>query len=481
MSARGRLQTMVMSCENRACPECVRTRSRCDLGIRPCRSCLSIDSENVLRECILDAAVLVRACKECRDMRRSCDKKRPCTRCAKRNLKCLPYISNPKSKKSESSLGSAVQIVDSVHEVLSHYLRPAVGGLMAAAGEVEDNSSTSGVSTTTSVQESSQGSDSLLMQIRRSIGSSVQLQLFRLLQEPQIYVHYVLSEPPAFWDTPATFEFARNMIMDMSPLVLYDSVTAVGMQKISFFFMSICQFLPPAIASTLFHLVFQILEESFPQMNPLARSILESKLRSFSLQMLVTKTALERSFRPNEVPKSENETPIFTELELLAIDGFVSSFQSKWLEKYPLIPADLPGVVVHKMDYSSGQMQLFCNEKMAQLVGNSLADHLDVLHKREVRDRSWISTSTTTADRLVTGVFCTITKDSLKEFVKMIFQCFLRNETSVTGYITQRDRSGQPVVLYYLSSLVFAPETELFDMMVFVGNPIPQQPSSPDE
>eukprot|EP00475_Leptophrys_vorax_P043903 TRINITY_DN859_c0_g1_i1.p1 TRINITY_DN859_c0_g1~~TRINITY_DN859_c0_g1_i1.p1 ORF type:complete len:358 (+),score=57.75 TRINITY_DN859_c0_g1_i1:1517-2590(+) len=78
-----------LAVEPRACPNCVRRRVRCELGVRPCANC-SKDPE-LSQECLQDAAVLKYACFPCKKHRRKCDKKRPCTRCVQLHYMCVPY------------------------------------------------------------------------------------------------------------------------------------------------------------------------------------------------------------------------------------------------------------------------------------------------------------------------------------------------------------------------------------------------------
>jgi hypothetical protein len=121
----------VLLSEHRACPHCVTTRVRCELGVRPCAPCREIGNFTLIQECILDCTVMKRACKECRENRRACEKKRPCHRCIKKKLPCTPFNSQ-----SSSSSSSKVYYVSDVGEALRFYteIESSSSGSSSAGG-----------------------------------------------------------------------------------------------------------------------------------------------------------------------------------------------------------------------------------------------------------------------------------------------------------------------------------------------------------
>jgi hypothetical protein len=75
-------------CEPRACPECKRRRVKCSLGVRPCHNCA--DKPELRAECLADGAIHKRTCMPCKQLRKQCDRKNPCTRCVKKGIECVP-------------------------------------------------------------------------------------------------------------------------------------------------------------------------------------------------------------------------------------------------------------------------------------------------------------------------------------------------------------------------------------------------------
>ena len=58
------------------------------------RACVDADDLNGP-----DDGILHKACKQCRAAHKKCNKKRPCSRCLQKGLKCENYVKPPKTKK----------------------------------------------------------------------------------------------------------------------------------------------------------------------------------------------------------------------------------------------------------------------------------------------------------------------------------------------------------------------------------------------
>jgi hypothetical protein len=368
----------VLLSEHRACPSCVTTRVRCELGVRPCSACRDTQCYALIKECIVDCTVMKRACKECRAHRKSCNKKRPCERCTKKGLPCTPY--NPREQTEPSA---EIYLVSDISEVLRFYL--------------ENENSV--------VSESTDGEPREQATLEDESSCS---ELLRILTPPSrnslAAPNYILAEPPALWDTAATFEICKGLIHDVSPLGLFDSLASMQLPKLEFYYKSFCQFLSPALTSTLFHYTFQTLESSFPGMENQIRSLLDSKLRSFSLQMLTTESSVRdlEHFISTILPPVTQPIPSFEPYEVKEISNLLLKFKEEFCKHFDTKLFQRPAYLIRKFNHVTKQINLFhCNE-MGQLVG-PFHDRISILNQRELRDRQWLS-RTSPNDRLITGI-----------------------------------------------------------------------------
>jgi hypothetical protein len=207
-------------CENRACPNCIRTRERCDLGLRPCNSCLKSESLTLIQECLHDATILKRACAECRATRKACSKTRPCVRCTKRKLTCTPY--NPRRVVETSGSSS-----DSPFPVIENHSPVAV--------TLRDGRFKHGY-------------------------------------------EFLLIEPPDYWDTHGIVSFSEDFILNISPMQLVDQIVSKDLNQLIFYYFTFCDMLTRSHLERMFGALLTSVENSLPDLNAELRQILRMKL-----------------------------------------------------------------------------------------------------------------------------------------------------------------------------------------------------------
>jgi hypothetical protein len=325
-------------CEPRACPHCVKKRIKCvPLGLRPCESCIVKGRE---KECVEDATERKLACVPCRQLKKTCDRLLPsCTRCTQRGIQCVSFVtpSNPSKKRQR---------------------------------------------TTDSADSGSDGGESgdLLAVTKRSrqIGN---------------LDHAIVCAEPEFWDKDATVRFVTSCFNDVSPMAVFDSL-AMSFNKLSFFFFSLCKFIPPKDNMKLFDELISVVEETFPDLNIVAISNLKTRLRLLmhnceSLMRLEAASAcIPLDSASALIPALSHDAPKFAVSEVQELSKFIVKFQELWDAKYPDVKLGTPGVCLNKVGID-GKFEFYMNEVAEEIIGVDLFQMNSMLFTREERDREW--------------------------------------------------------------------------------------------
>jgi hypothetical protein len=71
-------------------------------------------------------------------------------------------------------------------------------------------------------------------------------------------------------------------------------------------------------------------------------------------------------------------------------------------------------------------------------------------------------------------IFRTFSQESLNEWVKMVVQSFVTQDSSISGFMKFRDKLGHQIPVFYSNTLIFHPKTGILDKMVYIVHPVPE-------
>jgi hypothetical protein len=341
--------------EIRACVMCSKKKIRCDLTMRPCRPCVENGTE---AECLEDASVVRRACEICRKTKRSCDKSRPCGRCAAKGLgdQCHSFI--PKAFRTNSVR------VD---------MRLDSNGMNPVFRQ-----------------------DSPLNKLARSVSSNSS----NGPNNADIADHFLLANSITLFNVTANFTILYDFVMKTATPEMIFNALSCSEKRFDCFLQCISSFLTSSATLRFFLFLLGIVSKTVDPMTIVEKVNVEERINrigKFTSTLAKGQTngsALSRindwslpGFSMNRARLSASEQEIIT--------AFVDTFQAS-------LPADqssaTPALFVNKNHFDSlnkvKTLQVYINKQAENLMGYSLDELTALLSAREWRDTVWITNMT---------------------------------------------------------------------------------------
>jgi hypothetical protein len=410
----------VIDCEPRACPFCIRKKTRCDLGKRPCRHCIRAGLQD---ECLEDAQVFKMSCFPCKKDRKQCNKQRPCSRCSRKGMQCIPFTPRavasdpefiPRSKErrdlqSDDGIDVSSPVIEDLDESISPIRqisaqsRTFVKAKRKAKVKIPDEKLL-----VLSELPSAGMIQNMFAQGDLKLGEWVD----RLLTSTEY--HIVLHEQPAFWNSKQLLELARDVYVNTSPMQIYDSLHAPP-PKLMFLLALISKLLPPNILSKMFSEMSYILQETFEGMNLLSIqqtfACIEKQAQAFLSQPPLITVSLQPTIKASD--ESEEKKPNFQlpesylnleeRQELLKCKN---EFANIWKELCPEKQMGELAVSLVKIDPVNRSLQTVLDQKTQELHGYTAEEMASLIILREFRDRDWLSKQDSHSGELLkTGSF----------------------------------------------------------------------------